>query len=53
MRSGRGGFGKRRVWLFRRSAAEDPNMREDHYMDKLIDELARGKKMEKTLRAPD
>ena len=32
---------------------EDPVMREDHYMDKLIDELARGKKVEKTLRASD
>ena len=28
-------------------------MREDHYMDKLIDELARGMKVEKTLRASD
>ena len=31
---------------------EDPTMRELRYMDKLIDELARGKAMEKILRAP-
>jgi len=30
---------------------EDPLMREARYLDKLIDELARGKKMEKILRA--
>lgn len=30
---------------------EDPVMREVRYMDKLIDELARGKAMEKILRA--
>jgi hypothetical protein len=30
---------------------EDPLMRELRYLDKLIDELARGKKMEKILRA--
>jgi hypothetical protein len=30
---------------------EDPLMREIRYLDKLIDELARGKKMEKILRA--
>ena len=29
---------------------EDPLMREIRYLDKLIDELARGKKMEKILR---
>jgi len=29
---------------------EEPTMREIRYMDKLIDELARGKKMEKILR---
>ena len=29
---------------------EDPLMREARYLDKLIDELARGKKMEKILR---
>ena len=29
---------------------EDPTMREIRYMDKLIDELARGKSMEKILR---
>ncbi len=29
---------------------EEPTMRELRYMDKLIDELARGKKMEKILR---
>ncbi len=31
---------------------EDPLMRELRYMDKLIDELARGKSMEKILRTP-
>ena len=31
---------------------EDPLMRELRYMDKLIDELAKGKKMEKILRRP-
>ena len=31
---------------------EDPLMRELRYMDKLIDELARGKKMESILRKP-
>ena len=31
---------------------EEPLMREIRYLDKLIDELARGKKMEKILRAP-
>ncbi len=30
---------------------EDPLMREIRYLDKLIDELARGKAMEKILRA--
>jgi len=30
---------------------EDPLMREIRYMDKLIDELARGKAMEKILRS--
>lgn len=30
---------------------EDPTMREIRYMDKLIDELAKGKAMEKILRA--
>ena len=30
---------------------EEPLMREIRYLDKLIDELARGKKMEKILRA--
>lgn len=30
---------------------EDPTMREIRYLDKLIDELARGKAMEKILRA--
>lgn len=30
---------------------EDPMMRKIRYMDKLIDELARGRKMEKILRA--
>jgi hypothetical protein len=32
-------------------AVEEPLMREIRYMDKLIDELARGRKMEKILRA--
>lgn len=31
-------------------AIEDPIMREIRYLDKLIDELARGKAMEKILR---
>ncbi|MGI8393780.1 DUF2200 domain-containing protein [Leucobacter sp. W1038] len=31
---------------------EDPFMREVRYLDKLVDELARGKKMDKILRAP-
>lgn len=30
---------------------EEPTMREIRYLDKMIDELARGKKMEKILRA--
>lgn len=30
---------------------EDPTMREIRYLDKLVDELARGKPMEKVLRA--
>ena len=29
---------------------EEPTMREIRYLDKLVDELARGKRMEKTLR---
>ena len=32
---------------------EDPLMREIRYLDKMIDELARNKKMEKILRRPD
>ena len=32
---------------------EDPLMQKIRYMDKLIDELAKGKKMEKILRNPD
>lgn len=31
---------------------EEPTMREIRYLDKLIDELAKGKKMEKVLRTP-
>lgn len=31
---------------------EEPTMREIRYLDKLIDELAKGKAMEKILRAP-
>jgi hypothetical protein len=31
---------------------EDPLMQEIRYLDKLVDELARGKKMEKILRTP-
>lgn len=30
---------------------EEPTMREIRYIDKLVDELAKGKSMEKTLRA--
>lgn len=33
-------------------AIEEPTMREIRYLDKLIDELARGKAMEKILRQP-
>ena len=32
---------------------EEPTMREIRYLDKLVDELARGKKMEKILRSAD
>ena len=32
---------------------EDPLMQKIRYMDKLIDELAKGKKMEKILRGPE
>ena len=32
---------------------EDPLMKEIRYLDKMIDELARNKKMEKILRRPD
>ena len=32
---------------------EDPLMQKIRYMDKLIDELAKGKKMEKILRKPE
>lgn len=32
---------------------QDPLMQKIRYMDKLIDELAKGKKMEKILRAPE
>ena len=32
---------------------EDPLMREIRYLDKLVDELTKGKAMEKILRAPD
>ena len=31
---------------------EEPTMREIRYLDKLVDELARGKAMEKVLRSP-
>ena len=31
---------------------EEPTMREIRYLDKLVDELARGKAMEKILRSP-
>ncbi len=34
-------------------AIEDPLMRELRYLDKLIDELAKGKAMEKILRSPE
>ncbi|MDE6840420.1 MAG: DUF2200 domain-containing protein [Oscillospiraceae bacterium] len=33
-------------------AVEDPLMREARYLDKLVDELAKGKPMEKVLRSP-
>ena len=33
-------------------AVEDPLMREARYLDKLVDELAKGKPMEKVLRTP-
>jgi len=33
-------------------AVEDPLMREIRYLDKLVDELARGKAMDKILRTP-
>lgn len=36
---------------YRVEEIEDPFMQEIRYMDKLIDELARGKKMEKILRS--
>jgi len=32
---------------------EDPLMQKIRYLDKLVDELAKGKKMEKILRSPD
>ena len=32
---------------------EDPLMQKIRYMDKLVDELAKGKKMEKILRSPE
>lgn len=32
---------------------EDPLMQKIRYMDKLIDELAKGKRLEKILRSPD
>jgi hypothetical protein len=32
---------------------EDPLMQKLRYLDKLIDELAKGKKMEKILRTPE
>lgn len=34
-------------------AIEEPTMREIRYLDKLIDELAKGRAMEKILRKPD
>ena len=37
---------------YRVEEIEEPLMRELRYMDKLIDELAKGRKMEKILRAP-
>ncbi len=33
-------------------AVEDPTMREIRYLDKLVDELAKGKTMDKILRTP-
>jgi len=37
---------------YRVEEIEDPFMREVRYLDKLIDELAKGKSMEKILRTP-
>ncbi|NJC41772.1 hypothetical protein GGQ87_002030 [Brevundimonas alba] len=37
---------------YRVEEIEDPFMREVRYMDKLVDEVANGKKMEKILRQP-
>ena len=37
---------------YRVEALEDPFMRQVRYLDKLVDELARGKKMESILRTP-
>ena len=40
------------VWGVGVEEIEEPTMREIRYLDKLIDELARGKAMEKILREP-
>ena len=41
-----------RPWLsyYSKEAIEDPLMRQIRYLDKLVDELAKGKAMEKILR---
>ena len=41
------------VCVIRVEDIEDPLMQKIRYMDKLIDELAKGKKMEKILRSPE
>ena len=39
-------------YAFERCVSEEPLMREIRYLDKLIDELAKGKAMDKILRQP-
>ena len=41
------------VWGIRVEEIEDPLTQNIRYLDKLIDELAKGKKMEKILRSPE
>jgi hypothetical protein len=40
----------RRDLLIRVEEVQEPTMREIRYLDKLVDELAKGKKMDKILR---